>query len=90
MRYVCSICGYVFDEEVEGTPFSELPDTWTCPLCGAAKSAFEPERAAGDGLPFDKFEIRRLFCVQAGDKALGRDGRDVLLPRQKAYISDYI
>ena len=46
MRYVCSICGYVFDEEVEGTPFSELPDTWTCPLCGAAKSAFEPERAA--------------------------------------------
>lgn len=48
MRYVCSICGYVFDEEVEGTPFSELPDTWTCPLCGAAKSAFEPEGAAGD------------------------------------------
>lgn len=46
MRYVCSICGYVYDEEVEGTPFSELPDTWTCPLCGAAKSAFEPERAA--------------------------------------------
>lgn len=44
MRYVCSICGYVYDEEVEGTPFSELPDTWTCPLCGAAKSAFEPER----------------------------------------------
>lgn len=48
MRYVCSICGYVYDEEVEGTPFSELPDTWTCPLCGAAKSAFEPERAAAD------------------------------------------
>ena len=48
MRYVCSICGYVYDEEVEGTPFSELPDTWTCPLCGAAKSAFEPERAATD------------------------------------------
>lgn len=48
MRYVCSICGYIYDEEVEGTPFSELPDTWTCPLCGAAKSAFEPERAAAD------------------------------------------
>ncbi len=51
MRYVCSICGYVYDEEVEGTPFSELPDTWTCPLCGAAKSAFEPERAAADTAP---------------------------------------
>lgn len=43
MRYVCSICGYVYDEEVEGTPFAALPDTWTCPLCGAAKSAFAPE-----------------------------------------------
>ncbi|OUO63949.1 rubredoxin-like domain-containing protein [Collinsella sp. An268] len=51
MRYVCSICGYVYDEEVEGTPFSELPDTWTCPLCGAAKSAFEPERATADTAP---------------------------------------
>ena len=48
MRYVCSICGYVYDEEVEETPFAELPETWTCPLCGAAKSAFEPERAATD------------------------------------------
>lgn len=43
MKYVCSICGYVYDEEVEGTPFADLPESWTCPLCGAAKSAFEPE-----------------------------------------------
>lgn len=43
MKYVCSICGYVYDEEIEGTPFADLPESWTCPLCGAAKSAFEPE-----------------------------------------------
>lgn len=46
MRYVCSICGYVYDEEVEGVPFADLPDSWVCPLCGAAKSAFAPETAA--------------------------------------------
>lgn len=43
MRYVCQICGYVYDEAKEKVPFSKLPDTWKCPLCGAAKSDFKPE-----------------------------------------------
>lgn len=42
-KWVCQICGYVYDEEKEGVPFSELPDTWVCPLCGADKGAFVPE-----------------------------------------------
>ncbi len=41
MKYVCLICGYIYDEEKEGVPFSSLPDDWKCPLCGAAKSDFE-------------------------------------------------
>lgn len=51
MRYVCSICGYVYDEEAEGTPFDDLTDTWTCPLCGAAKSAFDPEESPDTAAP---------------------------------------
>lgn len=43
MRYICSVCGYVYDEEKEGIPFASLPDSWTCPLCGAGKSLFHPE-----------------------------------------------
>ena len=43
MRYICSICGFVYDDAKEKTPFDQLPDTWKCPLCGAPKSAFEPE-----------------------------------------------
>jgi len=43
MKYVCSVCGYVYDEEVEGTPFSELPEDWECPLCAVPKTEFEPE-----------------------------------------------
>ena len=45
MKYVCSICGYVYDEAKEATPFGQLPDSWVCPLCGAPKSAFVPESA---------------------------------------------
>ena len=43
MRYICSICGYVYDEDVEKVPFSELPDDWACPMCKAPKSMFEAE-----------------------------------------------
>ena len=40
-KYVCAICGYVYDEAVEKVPFSELPSDWKCPLCGAEKGMFE-------------------------------------------------
>lgn len=43
MKYVCKICGYVYDDDQQAVPFAELPDSWTCPLCGAAKSDFEPQ-----------------------------------------------
>ena len=43
MKYICSICGYIYDEEKEGTLFAELPSSWSCPMCGAPKSAFEPQ-----------------------------------------------
>jgi rubredoxin len=40
-RYICSICGYVYDEkrgephrEIRpGTKFDDLPDDYTCPVC---------------------------------------------------------
>ncbi|MBR1983296.1 MAG: rubredoxin [Clostridia bacterium] len=43
MKYVCDVCGYVYDEEVEGTPFSELPEDYACPLCGVGKDQFSVE-----------------------------------------------
>lgn len=39
MKYACTICGYVYDEEKEKVPFKNLPDSWTCPVCRAPKSA---------------------------------------------------
>lgn len=41
MKYVCTICGYVYDEEQEGKKFEELPDDWKCPMCGVGKDMFE-------------------------------------------------
>ena len=41
MKYVCQICGHVYDEEVEGVKFADLPEDWVCPLCGVDKSNFE-------------------------------------------------
>lgn len=39
-KYKCTACGYVYDEEKENVRFSELPDSWICPVCGSEKSDF--------------------------------------------------
>jgi rubredoxin len=49
MKYKCIVCGYIYDpaegdEEHRiptGTLFENLPDEWTCPVCGVEKSDFE-------------------------------------------------
>lgn len=40
-RYTCEICGYVYDEDHEGTKWSELAKDWACPLCTAPKDCFK-------------------------------------------------
>ncbi|MGI6201442.1 MAG: rubredoxin [Christensenellales bacterium] len=44
MKYVCEVCGYVYDpEEHEGVAFEDQPEDFTCPLCGVGKDQFSPE-----------------------------------------------
>jgi len=48
-KYLCEICGYIYDPEEgdpsegipAGTPFEKLPDNWRCPVCGADKTMFK-------------------------------------------------
>ena len=48
-QWKCVVCGYIYDPEVgdpdggiaPGTPFEQIPDSWTCPVCGATKDMFE-------------------------------------------------
>lgn len=40
-KYVCSICGYVYDPaEHDGVAFEDLPDDWKCPRCRQGKEKF--------------------------------------------------
>jgi rubredoxin len=49
-KYQCQVCGHIYDPKVgepsqqipPGTPFENLPENWTCPVCGAPKSMYEP------------------------------------------------
>lgn len=48
-KYMCVVCGYIYDEAkgdpeegiAPGTRWDDLPITWCCPDCGAAKEDFE-------------------------------------------------
>ena len=49
-KYLCAVCGHIYDPEVgdpdngipPGTAFEDLPADWMCPDCGATKDDFEP------------------------------------------------
>ena len=41
IKYECTVCGYIYDEEQEGVKFEDLPDDWVCPLCGVGKDMFQ-------------------------------------------------
>lgn len=48
-KWMCTVCGYVYDPKkgdieggvAPGTPFEDLPDDWMCPECGLGKDFFE-------------------------------------------------
>ena len=48
-KYVCTVCGYVYDEEkgdpekgiAPGTKWEDLPADFECPICGVSKEEFE-------------------------------------------------
>ena len=42
MKYKCTICGHIYDEEKEGVKWEDLPEDWKCPLCKAGKDKFVP------------------------------------------------
>jgi rubredoxin len=52
-KYRCTVCGYVYDPEEgdpqggidPGIPFDQLPEDWTCPICGVSKEEFTPVEA---------------------------------------------
>ena len=49
MKYVCTVCGYIYDEAAgdpdngvaPGTAWADVPEDWVCPLCSVGKDEFE-------------------------------------------------
>jgi flavin reductase (DIM6/NTAB) family NADH-FMN oxidoreductase RutF/rubredoxin len=49
-RYQCKVCGYIYDPEegdphggiAPGTAFEDIPEEWSCPICGVTKKDFFP------------------------------------------------
>lgn len=47
-KYICEICGWIYDEAAgwpeeniaPGTKFADIPDDWNCPECGVSKMDF--------------------------------------------------
>jgi rubredoxin len=50
-RYMCMVCGLIYDEAAgwpddgiaPGTKWEDVPETWVCPECGVGKEDFEME-----------------------------------------------
>lgn len=48
-KYMCLLCGYIYDEEqgwpddgiAPGTAWEDVPESWVCPDCGASKAEFD-------------------------------------------------
>lgn len=67
-RYVCRVCGYIYDEALgdpdgglsPGTRFEDIPEDWECPDCGVSKSDFEPLKV------HDESEARPVRSQVAG------------------------
>lgn len=49
MKYVCTVCGFIYDEAAgdpdngvaPGTAWADVPEDYVCPLCGVGKDMFE-------------------------------------------------
>ncbi len=44
--YVCTVCGFEYDENAEGVAWSEVDGAWLCPVCGAAKALYKAKGQA--------------------------------------------
>lgn len=79
MVYKCSICGYVYDEEKEGKPFSELTE---CPVCKQPSEKFQGEKSPQNEAAIPGFE-KKLSSTNA-------DGVDLNYPaKTRKTDSDY-
>ena len=73
-KYVCTVCGYIYDEAAgypaggiaPGTTWEAVPEGWVCPVCGAGKSEFREQ--AG--------EAYKVPILSGNEEKMGNDGEE--------------
>ena len=81
-KYVCTVCGWVYDPDkgdpdggiLPGTPFEEIPYDWVCPLCGVGKDDFEVQEECGKASLLLLSLYTRLYTECGGDGGQYRNG----------------
>ena len=43
MKYVCDVCGWVYDEDEKGVKWEDVAEDFECPLCSVGKDQFSEE-----------------------------------------------
>ena len=65
--YECGLCSFVYDETKEETRWEDLPEDWTCPVCGSGKDSFTVEALVVVDVPAD---VAKPTSVTIGDDYL--------------------
>jgi rubredoxin len=83
-------CGYIYKPErgdkvgniPPNTSFEELPENWSCPLCGTGKYTFRPLEGSGSAL-YDN--------IRSMPEHAGKDDREIAdeLSRNSVRIDHY-
>jgi len=83
-KYVCTVCGYVYDPVIVGKAFADEPDTFKCPACAQPKKGFrawttaddskplcvdETHHKTGDGMAVENNAVTPDPCATCGDHA---------------------
>ena len=83
-RYVCQVCGYVYDPAIgdpdngvnPDTAFENLPDEWVCPVCGADKDSFRTRIRGRPVVRLRRLRFQlfsRRFAMTAGNCGLSSE-----------------
>lgn len=73
MKYICELCGMIYDEEIgypkrgipAGTPFEKLPVHYHCPGCGCEKEAFTPVNEQAAATPIKQVDVSEQYVKYA-------------------------
>ena len=94
-KYLCVVCGFIYDPEkgdpdsgiIPGTAFEDIPEDWTCPVCGVTKDDFveydevvslsEKKSKTKDGSLHNEI-VKNVFEI--GSKHWDREVFDELIP----------